>query len=319
MRAARPEPRWPKHFISTDTAPPGADRAAARAGVEELRRQPARAGLIKSPFTVDGHAVRRMAKPRGSGENPPMRAGRKGPVRPVQPRHILVVDIGGEHVKYRIGPHGAEERFPSGPRMTPARMMRQLLKLTRGHDFDAVSIGYPGVVFHGRIAGEPHNLGRGWVGYDFVHAFRKPVRVLNDAAVQAIGSYQGGRMLFLGLGTGLGATLIIDGVVEPTEVGHMPYKHGRTFEDYVGERGRRRRGNRKWRKAVREVVDALKSAFEADYVVLGGGNAVRMKRLPQGARMGDNRNAFAGGLRIWRQGAGRFMTAADAVRRHRGT
>jgi predicted NBD/HSP70 family sugar kinase len=245
-----------------------------------------------------------------------MRAKRKGPA--AHPRRILVVDIGGEHVKFRIGPHGAIERFVSGPRMTPARMMRQLRKLMQGREFDVVSMGYPGVVFHGRIAGEPHNLGRGWVGYDFPRAFGKPVRILNDAAMQAIGSYQGGRMLFLGLGTGLGATLIIDGVVEPTEVGHMPYKHGHTFEDYVGESGRRRRGNKKWRKAVRHVIDALKAAFEADYVVLGGGNSVRLKRLPKDVRLGDNRNAFAGGLRIW-QGREGLVTAGDVVRpRDRG-
>jgi predicted NBD/HSP70 family sugar kinase len=240
-----------------------------------------------------------------------MRAKRKGPAHP---QRILVIDIGGEHVKFRIGPHGAIERFVSGPRMTPARMMRQLRKLTRGRQFDAVSMGYPGVVFHGRIAGEPHNLGRGWVGYNFARAFGKPLRIINDAAMQAIGSYHGGSMLFLGLGTGLGATLIINGVVEPTEVGHMPYKHGRTFEDYVGDRGRKRRGNRKWRKAVRHVIDALKAAFEADYVVLGGGNAVRLKRLPKDVRLGDNRNAFAGGSRIWRARSG-FVIAADAVRR----
>ena len=240
-----------------------------------------------------------------------MRAKRKGPAHP---RRILVVDIGGEHVKFRISPHGAVERFVSGPRMTPARMMRQLRKLTRGREFDAVSMGYPGVVFHGRIAGEPHNLGRGWVRYDFARAFGKPLRIINDAAMQAIGSYQGGRMLFLGLGTGLGATLIIDGVVEPTEVGHMPYKHGHTFEDYVGDRGRKRRGNRKWRKAVRHVIDALKAAFQADYVVLGGGNAVRLKRLPKDVRLGDNRNAFAGGLRIWHERGG-LVTATDVVRR----
>ena len=239
-----------------------------------------------------------------------MRAKKKGPARR---RRILVIDIGGEHVKFRIGPHGAVERFVSGPQMTPARMMRQLRKLTRGREFDAVSMGYPGVVFHGRIAGEPHNLGRGWVRYDFARALGKPLRIINDAAMQAIGSYQGGRMLFLGLGTGLGATLVIDGVVEPTEVGHMPYKHGHTFEDYVGDRGRKRRGNRKWRKAVRHVIDALKSAFEADYVVLGGGNAVRLKRLPKDVRLGDNRNAFAGGLRIWQARSG-LVTAADVVR-----
>ena len=240
-----------------------------------------------------------------------MRAKRKGPAHR---RRILVVDIGGEHVKLRVGPHGAVERFVSGPTMTPARMMRHLRKLTRGHEFDAVSMGYPGVVFHGRIAGEPHNLGRGWVRYDFARAFGKPLRIINDAAMQAIGSYQGGRMLFLGLGTGLGATLIIDGVVEPTEVGHMPYRHGHTFEDYVGDRGRERRGNRKWRKAVLHVIHALKAAFEADYVVLGGGNAVRLKRLPKDVRLGDNRNAFAGGLRIWQERGG-LVTAADVVRR----
>jgi predicted NBD/HSP70 family sugar kinase len=244
-----------------------------------------------------------------------MRAKRKVPAHP---REILVIDIGGEHVKYRVGSHGTIDRFVSGPRMTPARMMRQLRKLISGQKFDAVSMGYPGVVFHGRIAGEPHNLGRGWVRYDFVRAFGKPLRILNDAAMQAIGSYHGGRMLFLGLGTGLGATLIIDGVVEPTEVGHMPYKHGHTFEDYVGERGRRRRGNKKWRKAVRHVIEALRAAFEADYVVLGGGNAVRLKRLPKYVRLGDNRNAFAGGLRIWRERGG-FVSAADAARRRGGS
>ena len=151
--------------------------------------------------------------------------------------------------------------------------------------FDAVSIGYPGVVFRGRIAAEPHNLGRGWVGFDFAHALGRPVRIVNDAAMQALGSYSGGRMLFLGLGTGLGVTLIIDGVVEPTELGHIPYKHGLTYEDYLGERGRKRRGNKKWRKSVTEIVAQLKAALEVDYVVLGGGNAARLRRLPRGARL----------------------------------
>lgn len=242
-----------------------------------------------------------------------MRAKRK---RPAGAARILVIDVGGTHVKVRVGAHGTVQEFASGPRMGPARMLRRLRKLIRDLDYDVVSIGYPGVVFHGRIAGEPHNLARGWVGYDFARAFGKPVRVINDAAMQAIGSYHGGRMLFLGLGTGLGATLIIDGVVEPTEVGHMSYKRGRTFEDYVGERGRQRRGNEKWRKAVTHVIDALKAAFEADYVVLGGGNARRMKKLPPDVRLGDNRNAFVGGLRIWRQGAGRLTPAAGTARRH---
>jgi polyphosphate glucokinase len=217
------------------------------------------------------------------------------------PRHILVIDVGGTHVKFRIDARGEVREFPSGPQMTPKRMVREVRELAAGLGYDAVSIGYPGLVFRGRIAAEPHNLGRGWVGYDWLQAFGKPVRVVNDAAMQAIGSYAGGRMLFLGLGTGLGATLIIDGSVEPTEIAHMHYRHGRTFEDYVGEAARERRGNRKWRKSVADVVASLSAAFEPDYVVLGGGNAARLKKLPRGARLGDNRNAFIGGVRLWRQ------------------
>ena len=176
--------------------------------------------------------------------------------------HILVIDVGGMHVKLQIDARGPIQKFVSGPKMSPASMMRQILKLTRNLSFDAVSIGYPGLVFRGRIAAEPHNLGKGWVGFDFEKALGKPVKLINDAAMQAIGSYRGGRMLFLGLGTGLGATLIVDGVVEPTEVGHMPYKRGRTFEDYVGERGRERLGTRKWRMKVDDVIELLKLAFE---------------------------------------------------------
>jgi polyphosphate glucokinase len=183
--------------------------------------------------------------------------------------------------------------------MTPRDMMRQLLPLLRGAHYDAVSMGYPGVVSHGRIAAEPHNLGTGWIGFDFARALGKPVHIVNDAAMQALGSYRGGRMLFLGLGTGLGATLILDGVLGPTEIGHLPYKHGRTYEDYVGERGRKKRGGRKWRKDVAAVVEQLKTALQVDYVVLGGGNARRLKELPPCAQLGDNRNAFRGGLRLW--------------------
>ena len=232
-----------------------------------------------------------------------MRASKKIPGNATA-RRILVVDVGGMHVKLRIDARGPIHKFVSGPKMSPVSMMRQILRLTRNLSFDVVSIGYPGLVFHGRIAAEPHNLGKGWVRFDFEKAFGKPVKVINDAAMQAIGSYRGGRMLFLGLGTGLGVTIIIDGVVEPTEVGHMPYKRGRTFEDYVGERGRERLGNRKWRKKVNDVIEQLKFAFEAEYVVLGGGNAVRLKSLPRGVRLGDNRNAFTGGLRLWQQGNG---------------
>jgi polyphosphate glucokinase len=229
-----------------------------------------------------------------------MSGKRERPRRHVPARnYILVIDVGGTHVKFRIGARGTVEEFESGPAMTPRRMVRRLCQLLDGARYDAVSIGYPGLVYHGRIAAEPHNLGKGWVGYDFATALGAPVRLINDAAMQAVGSYRGGRMLFLGLGTGLGATLIIDGVVEPTEVGHMPYKHGRTFEEYVGERGRERLGNRRWRKAVREVIRDLDAAFEADYIVLGGGNARRMKKLPRGVRLGGNNHAFTGGLRLW--------------------
>jgi len=217
------------------------------------------------------------------------------------PRRILVIDVGGTHIKFRVDGRGRIFKFPSGPRLGPERMARKVLKRAEGLRYDAVSIGYPGLVFHGRIAAEPHNLGKGWMDFDFAAAFGKPVRIVNDAAMQAIGSYRGGRMLFLGLGTGLGATLIIDGAVEPTEIGHMPFRRGRTFEDYLGERGRRRLGTRKWRRAVAEVVAHLETAFEADYVVLGGGNAARLRKLPPGARRGDNRNAFVGGVRIWRR------------------
>ncbi|MBV8877328.1 MAG: ROK family protein [Gammaproteobacteria bacterium] len=232
-------------------------------------------------------------------------------------RYVLVIDVGGTHVKARIGEHGAIHAFDSGPKMTPGRMTRRLRKLLGDQRYDAVSIGYPGLVYHGRIAAEPHNLGRGWVGYDFSAALGRPVRIINDAAMQAIGSYRGGRMLFLGLGTGLGATLIVDGVVEPTEVGHMPYKDGRTFEDYLGERGRKRLGNRRWRKNVRRIVAELSAAFEADYIVLGGGNARRLKKLPPGARLGSNLHAFAGGLRLWDPHAGIVTAASAALRAQR--
>jgi len=248
------------------------------------------------------------------GENRPMRAKREVPRAPAR-RYILVIDVGGTHVKFRLGEHGAASKFESGPKLTPRRMVRRLCKLLDEQRYDAVSIGYPGLVYHGRIAADPHNLGKGWVGYDFAAAFSRPVRLINDAAMQAIGSYRGGRMLFIGLGTGLGATLIIDGVVEPTEVGHMPYKRGRTFEDYVGERGRKRLGNHRWRKAVRNVIADLNAAFEADYIVLGGGNARRLKKLPRGAHLGGNNRAFIGGLRLWDPRSGVITSPSADLRR----
>jgi predicted NBD/HSP70 family sugar kinase len=229
----------------------------------------------------------------------PSRSKRPAPAGPPDPARILVIDVGGSHIKFRIGARGPIQRFASGIAMTAAEMARQVRKLVRDLPYEAVSIGYPGLVLRGRISAEPFNLGAGWVGYDFEKAFGRPVRLINDATMQALGSYEGGRMLFLGLGTGLGATLILDGTVEPMEIGHMPYKSGRTFEDYVGERGRERLGNKKWRKAVAEVVTRLKEVLEADYVVLGGGNLARLKKLPADARPGDNLNAFRGGLKLW--------------------
>ena len=240
-----------------------------------------------------------------SGHNPDMatrsRSKRPATPKPPDPARILVIDVGGSHVKFRMGPRGRINRFVSGPDMTAADMAGRVRKLAGDLPYEAVSIGYPGLVVRGRIAAEPFNLGRGWVGYDFEKTFGRPVRVINDATMQALGSYEGGRMLFLGLGTGLGATLILDGALEPMEIGHMPYKHGRTFEECVGERGRERLGNKKWRKAVAEVVTRLKEVLEADYVVLGGGNSLRLRKLPQGARLGANLNAFRGGLELWRK------------------
>lgn len=220
------------------------------------------------------------------------------------PKHILVIDVGGTHVKLRIDARGVIRKFVSGPDMTPQSMLGQIVELTGSWKFNVVSIGYPGVVVGGRIAADPHNLGAGWIGFDFAKAFGKPVKLANDAAMQAIGSYEGGRMLFMGLGTGLGVTLIVDGVVEPTELGHLPYKHGKTYEDYIGERGRKARGTKKWLKSATEIIEHLQAALGVDYVVLGGGNSVRLKRLPPGVRLGDNSNAFIGGVRLWQTADG---------------
>ena len=218
-------------------------------------------------------------------------------------RRVLVLDVGGTHVKMRIGTHGPIREFKSGRKLNARQMVAGVLEMTADWRYEVISIGYPGVVVHGKIAAEPHNLGAGWIGFDFGKAFSKPVRVINDAALQAVGSYRGGRMLFLGLGTGLGVTLILDGVIEPMEIGHMPYKHGRSYEAYVGERGYQRLGAKKWRKVVAEVVAQLRSVLEADYVVLGGGNVRKLKKLPRGVHRGDNRNAFVGGVRLWQQSA----------------
>lgn len=217
-------------------------------------------------------------------------------------RRVLAVDVGGSHVKVRVSGRREVRQFVSGPDLTPGRMVAGVHQLTGDWMYDAVSIGYPGVVVHGRIVTEPHNLGGGWVGFDFRAAFARPTRLINDAAMQAIGSYEGGRMLFLGLGTGLGSAMIVDGVVEAMEFAHLTFKKGRSYEDYVGDAGRRRLGPKRWRNAVEQVVDQLRDALQADYVVLGGGNARRLKKLPKGARLGSNDFAFLGGFRLWRAG-----------------
>jgi predicted NBD/HSP70 family sugar kinase len=191
--------------------------------------------------------------------------------------------------------------------MTATRMVRDVKRVVKGWEYDVISIGYPGAVIHGHPVHEPHNLGGGWVGFDFGKAFGCPVKVINDAAMQALGSYKGGRMLFLGLGAGLGSAMIVDGILEPMELAHLPYKNGRTYEDYVGVRGLERLGKKRWRGHVTDVVKRLKDALCAEYVVLGGGNSKNIKKLPPGARLGDNRNAFVGGARLWKKETGRRL------------
>jgi len=213
---------------------------------------------------------------------------------------VLAIDVGGSHVKVRVSNRRDVRQFESGPDLTANRMVAGVHKITGDWTYDVVSIGYPGIVIHGKIVTEPHNLGGGWVGFDFHKAFGRPTRVINDAAMQAIGSYEGGRMLFLGLGTGLGSAMIVDGVVEAMELAHMNFKKDKTYEDYAGDRGRRRLGPKKWSHAVDDIVETLRTAMEADYVVLGGGNARKLKKLPKGAQLGNNDFAFIGGFRMWR-------------------
>lgn len=211
---------------------------------------------------------------------------------------VLVVDVGGTHVKIRVSGKRVSRKFPSGPTLTAKQMVSEVKKLAKDWQYDVVSVGYPGSVIRQRPAAEPHNLGMGWVGFDFEKAFGRPVRVVNDAAMQALGDYKRGKMLFLGLGTGLGSALIADGVLLPMELGHLPYRSG-TFEDYVGLRGLKKWGQRKWRRLVADVVARLAVALQAEEVVLGGGNVKKLKALPPGSRACDNANAFTGGFRLW--------------------
>jgi polyphosphate glucokinase len=212
--------------------------------------------------------------------------------------NVLVVDVGGTHVKILATGQKEPRKFDSGPKLTANQMVAGVKKLASGWKYDHVSIGYPGPVLHGQPVAEPHNLAPGWVGFDYRKPFGCPVKVVNDAAMQALGSYKGGKMLFLGLGTGLGSTLIVDGIVEPMELGHLPYKKA-TYEDYVGLRGLEKHGLHKWRRHVADVVKLLVAALQPDDVVLGGGNVKHLKQLPPGCRAGDNMNAFKGGFRLW--------------------
>jgi polyphosphate glucokinase len=216
-------------------------------------------------------------------------------------RRILVIDVGGTHVKLLVTGMKQPILIPSGRTLTPAVMVRQVKDAVKSCPYDVVSIGYPGPVVHGRPLREPHNLGQGWVGFDFRRALGRPVKIINDAAMQALGSYRKGRLLFLGLGTGLGSAMIADGVVEPMELAHLPYKRGKTYEDYLGIRGLKRLGRKKWARQVAKVVSLMRAALQAEEVVLGGGNAKKLKTLPPGARLGNNENAFRGGSELWNE------------------
>jgi polyphosphate glucokinase len=211
---------------------------------------------------------------------------------------ILAIDIGGTHVKVLLSGENVARKFESGPKLTAQKMVAGVREITKDWKYDVVSMGYPGPVLRNRPVVEPHNLGHGWVGFDYPHAFGKPVKIINDAAMQALGSYKKGKMLFLGLGTGLGTCMVVDGIVEPMELGHLRYRKA-TYEDYVGLRGLEKRGKKKWRRDVAEVVECLTAALEPDDIVLGGGNAKKLKELPPHCRLGDNANAFLGGFRLW--------------------
>jgi polyphosphate glucokinase len=217
---------------------------------------------------------------------------------PANPK-VLVVDVGGTHIKIMATGQNTRREAPSGPTLTPRQLMKALKELTAEWTYDVVSLGYPGTAFRGRITAEPANLGPGWVTFDFDKAFGCPVKIINDAAMQALGSYQGGSMLFLGFGTGLGSALVIDGVVQPLELAHLPYKKGQSYEDYVGVRGMKRRGKKRWRAHVLDVATRLATALQTSDLVMGGGNVKLLERLPEGARLGDNANAFKGGFRLW--------------------
>lgn len=213
---------------------------------------------------------------------------------------VLAIDIGGTHVKILATGRRKHREFDSGPHLTPTMMVTGVRDLSMDWKYDAVSIGFPGPTSRNRPSAEPHNLGKGWIKFNYRAAFNKPVKIVNDAAMQALGSYRGDRMLFLGLGTGLGSAMIVEGVLFPMELAHLPYKNA-TYEDYVGLRGLEKYGKRKWRKSIAEVVKLFIAALGPDDVVLGGGNVHKLKVLPPGCRVGDNANALLGGLQLWKK------------------
>jgi polyphosphate glucokinase len=212
---------------------------------------------------------------------------------------ILAVDVGGSHVKVMTDGERTKREFPSDHNLSAKTMIKKIKQLTKDWSYDVVSVGYPGAVVRNRPTAEPYNLGRGWKGFDFQKAFGHPTKVVNDALMQALGSYEGGKMLFLGLGTGLGSAMVVDGVLVPMELGHLPYRKGKTFEDFVGAAALKRHGKRKWKRSVGDVVKRFIAALQPDYVVLGGGNADKLGTLPPNARLGDNGDAFKGGFKLW--------------------
>jgi len=212
---------------------------------------------------------------------------------------VLVIDVGGTHVKMLVSGQPEPRKFDSGPKMSAEKMVKQVKAAIRDWHYDRVTVGLPCPIVNGHPLREPHNLADGWMKFNFSTAFGLPLKIINDAAMQALGSYQGGSMLFLGLGTGLGSAMIVNGILEPMELAHLLYRKGKTYEDYLGLRGIERLGKKKWRKQVAKVVKKLKTALEADYVVLGGGNSKLLKDIPPGARLGSNGNAFLGGFRLW--------------------
>lgn len=227
------------------------------------------------------------------------------PAVPNPPKTILVVDAGGSNIKLMRSGSTERLKFVSGPNFTPRQMMASIRKHAADWEYDAVSLGLPVPIVHDKPVREPNNLGRGWIKFDYQGAFAKPVKIINDAAMQALGSYEGGRMLFIGLGTGLGSAMVLDHVVISLELGELCYSPRHSFEDMLGREGRKRLGQKRWEEALDRIVGILRMAFVIDYIVIGGGNARRVEHLPAGTRLGDNRNAFLGGLRLWGLGPGR--------------